>query len=104
MGHEYEIIQSERKSLVRVTCDKCGHSFKQVTDAQWNHFGPPYSLYHEPGFEDHFYVKNFWGYGTKKDGETHECVLCEPCYDSVFEGIAVKITRSGVSVDLEDFQ
>lgn len=24
-----------------------------------------------------------WGYGSSKDGEVHECNLCEKCYDAV---------------------
>lgn len=32
--------------------------------------------------EDYLYMKKDWGYFSRKDGETHEIVLCEKCYDA----------------------
>ena len=30
-----------------------------------------------------------WGYGSKKDGESHEWHFCEQCYDSITENLAL---------------
>lgn len=31
-----------------------------------------------------------WGYGSKKDGETHRANLCEGCYDYVLVACGIK--------------
>lgn len=40
-------------------------------------------------------IRQDWGYFSDKDGETHEFVLCEHCYDDITAGFVrpVKITQ-----------
>lgn len=95
MGTEYKIINSERKELDKVVCDRCGAEVKKHSGGQWNPMGEPYSLYHEPSFDDFFSFKQVWGYRSQKDGEIHSAVLCEPCYDTVFSGVKIQVTEYG---------
>jgi len=94
MGLEYAIIDSKRKELDRVVCDRCGRSIEKESAGQWNPFGEPFSQYHEPHFkEDYFVLETSWGYFSKKDGQTHRAILCEPCYDLVFAGVKIAVTE-----------
>lgn len=90
MGLTYKIVNSERKELDKVTCDRCGAEIEKVAEAGWNQFGNPYSIYHEPSFGNFFLLNHTWGYGSDKDGVTHTAVLCEPCYDTVFKDVEIK--------------
>jgi hypothetical protein len=92
MGLEYKIEPSERKLLDRVICDRCGKEIKKISEGGWNPFGEPHSRFHEPGFEDFFQLSQTWGYFSKKDGEMHEAVICEGCYDEVFKDVRIKTT------------
>jgi hypothetical protein len=93
MGLEFKIVNIEKKELDRVTCDKCRKEVKKTGDGGWNPFGEPYSVYHEPSFEDFFLLEKSWGYSSGKDTETHRAVLCEACYDEIFSGVALQITN-----------
>jgi hypothetical protein len=93
MGLEFKIVNSERKELDKVVCDRCDAEIKKHAEGQWNQFGEPYSLYHEPSFDNFFLLKQSWGYGSQKDGETHRAVLCEPCYDEVFKDVHIEISH-----------
>ena len=53
--------------IVDVVCDVCGQSCKNDVSIE-------YAQLHVPGG---------WGYGSRKDGEWHDCDLCEDCYDKV---------------------
>lgn len=90
---EFKIIQSERKELDKVTCDRCGNEVKKESEGTWNPCGEPYSVYHEPSFANFFLLNHSWGYGSSKDTETHKAVLCEPCYDVVFKDVKVTVTH-----------
>ena len=90
MGLTYKIENVERKLLDKVTCDRCGEEIPKISDGGWNPFGEPYSMYHEPSFHDFFFLHTSWGYGSRKDGEIHEAVLCETCYDEVFKDVRIK--------------
>jgi hypothetical protein len=94
MGLVYKIINSERKELDTVTCDKCGVEIKKNSEGGWNPFGEPYSIYHSPSFENFFLLEQSWGYGSNKDGEVHTAALCEPCYDEVFKDVKINRTDS----------
>jgi hypothetical protein len=89
MGLAYKIINTERKELDRVTCDKCRNEIEKVSDGGWNPFGEPFSMYHEPVFKDYFLLDKSWGYFSGKDTETHRAVLCEGCYDEIFKGVNI---------------
>lgn len=39
--------------------------------------------------EDFLYIKKDWGYFSKKDGETHEIIFCEDCYDHLNENLPI---------------
>jgi hypothetical protein len=94
MGLEYKIIQSERKELDKVTCDRCGHVIEKESEGGWNPCGEPYSVYHEPHFrEEYFVLDERWGYSSNKDGQTHKAVVCEPCYDIVFAEVKIQVTE-----------
>lgn len=93
MGLEYKIINTERKELDKVTCDKCGKEVRKESEGQWNPFGEPHSVYHEPSFDCFFMLDHSWGYSSKKDGQNHKAVLCEPCYDEVFAGVKIAVTE-----------
>jgi hypothetical protein len=93
MGLEFKIIQSERRELARVTCDKCGVEIEKLREGGWNPFGEPYSLYHEPLFKDYFLLDKSWGYFSHNDAKTHQAVLCEGCYNECFKGVSINITN-----------
>jgi ribosomal protein S26 len=93
MGLEYKIVQSERRVLDEITCDRCGKKIPKEAEGGWNVFGEPYSLFHEPAFACFFRLKQNWGYSSRKDMEEHEAVLCEDCYDIVFKDIPIKVTE-----------
>lgn len=40
-------------------------------------------------------IKAHWSYGSKKDGETHELHICEPCYDRMIARVKIKPTIKG---------
>ncbi len=44
--------------------------------------------------EDYFYMKKDWGYFSRKDGETHEIILCEDCYDAFNSGLSTPASVS----------
>ena len=93
MGLEFKIIESERKELNKVVCDRCSRELKKESEGGWNPCGEPHSVYHEPAFECFFLLDHRWGYSSKKDTEHHRAVLCEPCYDEVFRGVRITITN-----------
>jgi hypothetical protein len=93
MGLTYKIVNSERKELDKVTCDRCGVEIEKIVEGGWNPMGEPYSIYHEPSFANHFLLKQGWGYGSQKDGDIHTAVLCEPCYDIVFKDVNIQVTQ-----------
>lgn len=103
MGLEYKIENSTRKLLDKVSCDRCGIQIEKVTSGGWNQFGEPYSLYHEPSFGEFFLLKHQWGYGSPRDGEVHEAVICEPCYNIVFQGVKITVTHDWRFDGLENF-
>lgn len=92
MGLEYKIINRETKELDSVVCDRCNDTIEKESDGYWNQFGEPYSVYHGPHFKQEFVViKTSWGYSSNKDGQNHEIVLCESCYDRLFDSIPKKV-------------
>jgi len=94
MGLTYRIENVERKLLDKITCDRCGLEIKKTYEGGWNQCGEPHSYFHEPGFEkDYFLLQQTWGYGSRKDGEKHEAVICESCYDEIFKHVKIKITE-----------
>jgi hypothetical protein len=93
MGLTYKIENVERKLLDKITCDRCAKNIEKISEGGWNQFGEPHSMFHEPGFAQFFLLKQQWGYGSKKDGQIHEAVLCEPCYDEVFKGVNLAVTN-----------
>lgn len=90
MGLEFKIVQSERKVLDKVTCDDCGKEIRKDSEGGWNQFGEPYSIFHEPAFDDFFLLEKNWGYSSSQDGISHQAVLCEDCYKKVFASVKIK--------------
>lgn len=83
MGLKFEMVPSLRKELVSASCDRCKKALG-VRPGEWNPYGEAYSLYHEAVIvEPHYVSSQVWGYGSSKDGQMDNFVLCEPCYDSV---------------------
>lgn len=33
-------------------------------------------------------IENYWGYGSKKDGELWEAQVCEACTDEIFKSVS----------------
>ena len=93
MGLSFKIVQSERKLLNEVACDRCGKAVQKQYEGGWNPYGEPYSEFHEPTFDSFFLLEHSWGASSKKDGQKHEAVLCEDCYDLVFKDVRIKVTR-----------
>lgn len=93
MGIEFKIVQADRKQVDKVTCDKCGKNIPKTSEGGWNPCGEPHSVYHEPSFEDFFFLDKSWGYSSGKDTETHRAVICESCYDEIFKGVNIQITN-----------
>ena len=56
---EVEILQD-------VICDSCGNSCKNSTNFEY------------------MTLRNYWGYGSKKDGEFWQAHICEKCVDEKF--------------------
>jgi predicted aldo/keto reductase-like oxidoreductase len=56
--------------LVDVTCDICGKSCDVAAF---------------PGQKSFEYatLSASWGYGSNKDGDTHECIICTHCFDKL---------------------
>lgn len=92
MGLEYKIVSLERPLLDRVTCDRCGAEAEKQSEGQWNPFGTPYTMFHEPSFKEYFVIRKSWGYWSSKDNQNHEAVICENCYDEIFKEVKFKIT------------
>lgn len=86
MGLQYKIIKADIKELDRVVCNRCGKDIPKLHEGGWNQFGEPFSVRHEPSFEDFFQLRHTWGYSSSKDGRRDLAVLCEACYDLVFAG------------------
>jgi hypothetical protein len=63
--------------VVDVICDICGKSCK----AAENCFGNPTNCSIE--YAEILIPGGGWGYDSRKDGENHECHMCETCYDKV---------------------
>jgi hypothetical protein len=93
VGLEYKVENVERKLLDKVVCDRCDKEIKKVSDGQWNPFGPPHSLYHEPSFEPYFLLQKNWGYHSRKDNQVHEAVVCEGCYDEIFKDVKIAVSE-----------
>jgi len=91
MGLTYKIESIEQKILDKVECDRCGVEIEKVSESGWNPYGEPFTFFHPPHFKEYFLVRKAWGYFSPKDGQRHEAVLCEKCYDEVFEGVKIKI-------------
>lgn len=91
MGLEFKTMPIERNLLDRVVCDRCGAEVVKESEGGWNEFGEPHSMFHEPAFREFFLLRHTWGYSSRKDGETHEAVLCENCYDAVFKDVKITV-------------
>ncbi|MDR1067344.1 MAG: hypothetical protein LBL35_07955 [Clostridiales bacterium] len=69
-------MKNYKKSLVdsdqveSVVCNVCGKEIKK------NSFGY---------FDDFLSVEKKWGYGSPRDGETHDIDICRHCYEKLFE-------------------
>jgi len=61
--------KTELEVLQDVICDSCGKSCKNSTNFEY------------------MTLKNYWGYGSKKDGEMWEAHVCEKCVDEKFQFI-----------------
>tara|TARA_Y100000310_G_C20313943_1_gene637521 strand:+ start:404 stop:655 length:252 start_codon:yes stop_codon:yes gene_type:complete len=75
----------ETKQIIDCECDVCGKKCKS-----------------EYGIERGVLSAD-WGYGSNKDGERHECHLCEECYDKVkefIEGLGGKVRTEDCWVGL----
>ena len=75
----------EPEKVVKVVCDICGKTCLDHTD-----------IVGGESIIDGEYAELTvqWGYYSHKDGETHECQMCEECYDKVrgfIEGLGGKI-------------
>lgn len=103
MGLEYKIEKTERKLLDKVVCDRCFAAVEKISEGGWNMWGEPYSVFHEPSFATFFLLRIHWGYGSRKDGETHQAVLCEDCYDTTFRDVRIAKTNDwrfeGANID-----
>lgn len=93
MSLEFKTIPIEHELLDRVKCDRCGKDVKKESEGGWNQWGEPHSMFHPPAFRDFFLLKHTWGYSSRKDGERHEAVICEDCYDVIFKDVKVKIIQ-----------
>lgn len=56
-----------KESLVDILCDICGESCTKEYNLEVGH------------------LEAFWGYGSKKDGESTLIELCEDCFDKMVE-------------------
>jgi hypothetical protein len=92
MGLQFKNVQLESKLLDRVMCDRCLQDIEKESEGGWNQFGEPQSVFHPPAFREFFLLRQTWGYSSRKDGEAHEAVLCEGCYDAVFKDVRIKVT------------
>lgn len=57
----------EKEFYRDVTCDKCG---KSCLDEEGMNF-------------EYAEIKVCWGYGSRKDLESHTAQVCETCYDGI---------------------
>ncbi len=64
----------EREVVVGWTCDVCGKSCNASEDGRYE-------------AHEHASLYAYWGYHSNKDLETHNCDLCENCYDRIREYI-----------------
>jgi protein-arginine kinase activator protein McsA len=100
MGIEFKIINTEKREVDKIVCDRCSIEIEKLTEGGWNQFGDSFTVYHEPAFVSYFELNVGWGYDSKKDGEIHKAVLCEECYDEVFKD--VKIHKTSFFGDVPD--
>jgi len=56
--------------MKKIICNSCGKEIKM-----------------ENGIvqEDYLSIRKEWGYFSRKDGEIHQLILCENCYDNITE-------------------
>lgn len=76
-----------KKEVVEIYCDFCG---KGTKDEMGN-------------FECATLSAN-WGYTSRKDGEIHNCHMCETCYDTIkilLEGLGGYIEIEGVMKEID---
>jgi len=61
-----------KQTLVGYVCDICGQSCNASQDGR---------------YEAHEFALLYarWGYHSRKDMQSHECHMCENCYDRVWE-------------------
>lgn len=41
--------------------------------------------------QDYVHIKKEWGYFSRKDGQTHQLVICEACYDKLITQVALPV-------------
>ena len=61
--------KTEVEILEDVICDSCGNSCKNSTNFEF------------------MTLENYWGYGSKKDGDFWQAHICEKCVDEKFNFI-----------------
>lgn len=79
-----EEVTEPREQVTDVLCDICNKSTRDSCDMNYE-------------FAE---LKVDWGYGSDKDTESHECHMCESCYDKVrtfIHSIGGKVRTSNYS-------
>ena len=74
----YYFYSEVRKNMM---CNGCGKSINTGSDMDKD------IIY----LEDFVKIRKEWGYFSKKDGETHELILCEECYDRLCKNLTIPV-------------
>lgn len=74
----YYFYSEVRKNMM---CNGCGKNINTGSDNDKD------IIY----LEDFVKIRKEWGYFSKKDGETHELILCEECYDRLCKNLTIPV-------------
>lgn len=64
-----------------IICNVCGKEFSTVNE-------------NEVIKNDFLFVNKDWGFFSKKDGKTHQFVVCEECYDHWIQSFSIPVEET----------
>lgn len=76
-----KLVQPRRKDKmnnITVLCNKCGKKLKTSGD-----------IVHEDFIE----INKAWGWFSKKDGQTHKCIICEECCEELEKTFVIPVKK-----------
>lgn len=75
-----KITKGNGENMKKVVCNQCGRSFEYCNEVLKS---------------DLLCIRKDWGYFSKKDGQHHEILICEDCYDRWIAGFCYPPSITG---------